>query len=204
MNPSLRSPCTYGSAPVSVVSLLRVGGRARSKKKRNTTGSSAPRCAHSEGSNCAARFPSFSLHKASGQAVVRLNGYDHFLGPFDSSISRERYARLIAEWEANGRARPVPRGCDAAIAQVIAAFWRHAKSYYRRPDGTPTSELTTFKAALRPLHRLYGSSVICDFGPLALQAVRTEMVRLGWSRRHINKHVNRIRMMVRCAESAAA
>lgn len=61
--------------------------------------------------------------------------------------------------------------------------------------------MATFKAALRPLHRLYGSSLICDFGPLALKAVRSEMVRLGWSRGHVNKQINRIRMMVRWAVS---
>jgi hypothetical protein len=50
--------------------------------------------------------PSYRLHKASGQAIVTLNGHDHLLGPFGSPESRVRYHELIGEWERRGR-KPV-------------------------------------------------------------------------------------------------
>jgi hypothetical protein len=51
----------------------------------------------------ATAFPSYRLHKQSGQAIVALNGRDHCLGPFGSLASREKYNRLIAEWLASGK-----------------------------------------------------------------------------------------------------
>ena len=49
------------------------------------------------------RIPQLSLHKASGKAVVRLNGRDHYLGVFGSPDAKIAYDRLIAEWLANNR-----------------------------------------------------------------------------------------------------
>ena len=46
----------------------------------------------------AKRTPSYRLHKPSGQAVVRLSGHDHYLGPHNSDLSRREYDRVIAEW----------------------------------------------------------------------------------------------------------
>src|SRR5438045_3477222 len=42
--------------------------------------------------------PRYCRHKASQQAVVRLDGIDHYLGPFGSPESHEAYERAIAEW----------------------------------------------------------------------------------------------------------
>ncbi len=47
--------------------------------------------------------PAYSHHRSSGQAIVRISGRDHYLGPHDSPESREKYDRLIAEWLSNGR-----------------------------------------------------------------------------------------------------
>ncbi len=43
------------------------------------------------------KIPAYSLHKASGQAVVRIQGRDHYLGVFGSPESHSRYSALIAE-----------------------------------------------------------------------------------------------------------
>ena len=42
--------------------------------------------------------PSYRHHKPSGQAVVTLNGLDHYLGPWKSKASKAEYDRLIREW----------------------------------------------------------------------------------------------------------
>ena len=46
----------------------------------------------------AKRKPSYTLHKSTGQARVRIDGKDHYLGTFGSHESRERYDELLAEW----------------------------------------------------------------------------------------------------------
>ncbi|MGD0462866.1 MAG: hypothetical protein ABSB74_10300 [Tepidisphaeraceae bacterium] len=49
------------------------------------------------------RLPRYRLHRRSGQAIVTLNGRDHYLGPHGSQTSIAEYDRLIAEWLTSGR-----------------------------------------------------------------------------------------------------
>ena len=51
-------------------------------------------------------IPQLGRHKASGQAVVCLNGKDHYLGRCGSAEAQAEYERLIALWLANGRRLP--------------------------------------------------------------------------------------------------
>ncbi len=70
-------------------------------------------------------FPAYQLHRASGQAVVTLNGRDCYLGPHNSNASRVEYDRLIAEWLANGRRRVGrDRGAPSpTILELVSAYW---------------------------------------------------------------------------------
>jgi hypothetical protein len=147
------------------------------------------------------RVPCYRLHRRSGQGIVTLNGRDHYLGPHGSQTSVDKYDRLIAEWLASGRSvqRQEDDSLAPSISHVIHAFWEHAKVHYRRPDGSPTSELDNFRQALRPLRRLYGTSSSLKFGPQALKAVREHMISLDWCRTNINKQVSRINSMFRWA-----
>jgi len=43
------------------------------------------------------RAPSYRLHRPSGQAVVTLDGRDHYLGKHGSRGSRAEYDRLVSE-----------------------------------------------------------------------------------------------------------
>jgi hypothetical protein len=138
--------------------------------------------------------PSYRRHRPSGQAVVTIGGRDHYLGPHGTKASRDEYDRVIAEFLANGR-RPPTAAADLTVAELVARFWTHAQVYYRLPDGTPTSELHTFKMAMGPLVKLYGRRPTAEFGPLALEAVRGAMVGRGWCRTHVNSQVARVKMI---------
>jgi integrase len=153
--------------------------------------------------------PRYRLHKQSGKAVVSLprgdgTYHDILLGLHDTPESRQEYARVIAEWEANGH-RPsqlsAAAGQDVTVAEVILAYWQHAQTYYRHPDGTPTKEADNIRLALRPLRRLYGHTPAVAFDSLALEAVRQEMIRAGHCRNRVNKDVSRIRRAFRWATS---
>jgi integrase len=150
-----------------------------------------------------ARVPSYRLHKPSGQAVVTLGGHDHYLGRHDSAESRAEYDRLIAEWLAQGRQQPAAQEEPAGptITEVLLRVWEEAEKHYRTPEGTPTRELDNLRDALRPLSRLYGQTAAKDFGPLALRAVREEMIRAGLCRQTVNARINRIRRAIRWAAS---
>jgi len=142
------------------------------------------------------RIPSYRQHKPSGQAVVTLNGKDHYLGPWGSDLSRNEYDRLVCEWLANGRRLPNSEANDITIVELIAGYLKFAKSYYAS-DRDTTSEYTCLRDALRPVRQLYGETLANDFGPLALKAVRQKMIDRGWCRTHINRQVNRVRRAFR-------
>jgi integrase len=126
--------------------------------------------------------PTYRLHKQSGQAIVTLTDgvggrRDVLLGKHGTSESRQEYARVIAEWEANGRRpRPGESKPGLSVNELILAFWAHAEVHYRREDGTHTNELNDWKLTLRPLKELYGTLPAAEFSPLKLEAVRQRMI----------------------------
>ena len=130
------------------------------------------------------------------KAFAVLDGKRHWLGQYDTPASREKYDQLIAEWLSHGRRLPVAAH-QSTVVELAARFWDHAKTYYRRPDGTATSSLAGYRIALRPLKRLYGSTRVADFGPRALKAVRQAMIDKGLSRGVVNQNVNLIRGVFR-------
>lgn len=152
------------------------------------------------------KTPAYRLHKPSGQAVVRLDGRDRYLGKHGTEASREAYHRLIAGWltaglERRDQSAAPPKFADLSVNEVLLAFDRHAERHYRDAAGEPTRERDNLKDALRPLRALYGHSSAREFGPLALRAVRDEMVRSGLSRPTVNARVNRIRRFFKWAAS---
>ncbi len=154
------------------------------------------------------KIPAYRHHKPTGQAVVRLDGRDIYLGRHGSDASREKYRRVVAEWLTTAGHRPPETSPSSmtptappSVAEVFLAFWHHAQEHYRAPDGTPSGELGNLKAALRPVLQLYSMTLAKDFGPLALRAVRDRMVAEGLARTSVNARVNRIRRAFKWAAS---
>jgi hypothetical protein len=54
------------------------------------------------------KLPSYRRHKISGQAIVTLDGRDHYLGDFGSPASKAEYDRLIVAWLDRGRRPAAP------------------------------------------------------------------------------------------------
>ena len=144
--------------------------------------------------------PTYKLHKATGQAYAIFNGKRRYFGRRELPESKARYDQAVAEWLANGR-RVRVAAPDLSVAELCAAFMRHAVTYYRKPDGTPTGTPWNYKAATGFLDRLYGTTDTAAFTPQALKAVREAMVRADWSRKTVNQGVNLIRAVFRWAVS---
>ena len=147
-------------------------------------------------------LPTYRLHKSSGQAIVTVynpdgSPRDILLGAFGSADSRERYARVCAGILPGGIY--VGSGDAAPVSAVALAFWAHAGVYYRRPDGSPTSELAEIRRSLKVLRELYGETAAAAFGPKALATVRDRMIGLGWCRPLVNKRIDRIKRMFKWA-----
>lgn len=146
------------------------------------------------------RLPSYRLHKASGHAVVTLNGRDIYLGPYNTDESRDRYKLVIQEWLACQKQLPPsgPTGCnsqtppDITINEVFIPYWEHVQEYYMK-NGKQTREVANIKAALAPLLQTYGTYPVRGFGPLSLKTYREMQVEGGFSRQVINKKLSRVK-----------
>jgi integrase len=140
--------------------------------------------------------PAYKLHKASGQARVRIEGKDVYLGPFGSRESKARYAALVAEW-CNPAGKPsLPtvrsRGSGLTVSEALLAFREHVESTYRK-DGKPTREVDNYGDALRPVRLLFGETPLADFGPVRFREVRQAMIAAGASRTTVNNRMGRVR-----------
>lgn len=155
-------------------------------------------------------LPSYLFHAQSGQARIRIDGRDHLLGPYGSDESRIRYAELVSKAAAGlpvdsfrgskrQSATSSQRESDMgpSVAELLLGYWRHANQYYRKPDGTPTSEIHCLKSALAPVRELFAMTPAQSFTPLMLKAVRERYIQAKWTRKNINKNVCRIRSVFR-------
>ncbi|MCA8942520.1 MAG: tyrosine-type recombinase/integrase [Planctomycetes bacterium] len=152
--------------------------------------------------------PKYRLHKPTGQAVVRIDGHDHYLGKHGSGESKERYGALVADFLTVGsrlEPEPDPRG-ERTVNEVIAAYWEHIeKSGRYMKNGQPTSERSWIRDSLRPLCALFGETPAAAFGPRRLHAVRTWLIESSLSngrklgRGTVNARTRRIVMLFRWA-----
>ena len=159
--------------------------------------------------------PSYRQRKGSDHAIVTLTDAvtkqrrDYWLGPHGSPESRERYHRLIAEWEAAGRRLPAPIDdphgpcAQTTVGEIVHAYWTWASQHQCAIDGN----LTT---VLQLLRRFFGSSPAAEFGPKKLRIVREAMAcgdpnsippRKPWTRQSVNKQTQRIASVFKWAAS---
>jgi len=135
--------------------------------------------------------PAYLLHKPTGQARVRIEGRDCYLGPYGSDESRIRYGQLVSKFaggqqidpvKSSGKRGSLPRNekpdPGPTVGELCVVFLEHAKSHYTKA-GKATSEICILKSCMRPLNDLYGRTPAAEFGPLALKAVREKMIALG-------------------------
>ncbi len=145
------------------------------------------------------RIPKYRLHKPTRYAVVRLNGRDIYLGMHGTNESRQLYQQVIAEWLANNRQLAARRELvespqAMSVAELMLAYLEFAESYYVK-NGRPTREQDNIRDAMRSVSPLYSKTLVADFGPSGLRAVRQRMMDDDLCRGVINSRVNRIRRM---------
>jgi integrase len=142
--------------------------------------------------------PAYRRHRASGQAVVTLNGVDHYLGTHGTAASKAEYDRITGEWLANGRQLKTARDdvSDLRIKELVVRYWKFADAHYQR-DGEPTRECDKIREVLDALIRLYGSTRVSDFGPVAFKAIRAKMVDSGLCISTIKDRLGKIRRMIK-------
>jgi len=140
--------------------------------------------------------PKYCRHKASNRAYVFVRGKRIYLGRHGSDESKAEYRRILGELEAKPKVAlattTLKALSDLTVNELVDAYADHVDAYYRKPSGEPTSEAALVGIALGPLLDLYGLTVANEFGPVALKAVRQAMIGRDWTRKSINRQVNRI------------
>lgn len=144
----------------------------------------------------------------SGQAFVRIDDRNYYLGKHGSPESFARYAVLIAEYRRNGLSLPtsfdlkslnplvesLTSGTAAVsvsthqadepilVKHLTAAYREHAKIAYAKCK----SELLRITQICRELEAYSGETLVDEFGPRALKALRQTWVESGRARKYIN------------------
>lgn len=88
--------------------------------------------------------PSYTLHKPTGQARVRIRGKDHWLVKHGSPESYEKYARLIHDWQQAPKTAPPS---ELTVGQLAMIYMQRCRRHYRKA-GEVTSEVSAVKIAL--------------------------------------------------------
>lgn len=146
-------------------------------------------------SNVTLSVPRPSRHKATGQAVVRLSGKDHYLGKYGTATAKAEYDRLIQRWLANGRR--LPQEDDAlSIAELVVAYLRFAGTYYVK-GGARTSEYAIIRQSMRWLRRFHREDTVSEFGPKSFKAIRERVIAENLSRHTVNTYMSCIRRCFR-------
>ncbi len=144
--------------------------------------------------------PAYRHYRPKNLAVVRIEGRDHYLGPYGSEASYERYHRLVAEWL--GPAPPLLPSLASPPPRPHAPHDQRVDLEVLdvRPRLLPEERRTDQRTILypnrsRPLRRLFGRTSTSEFGPKSLKVVGEHMVASGLCRTTINKYVHRIKRL---------
>lgn len=139
--------------------------------------------------------PKYSLHKATGQARVRIGGTDHYLGVFGSPESHAAYAKLVDAWLVHQSTKPTLR---LTVGQLTVRYLEHAQRYYVK-RGRPTGEVPMIKTALKRLNRVAKDAFADELSPQHMRAVQAQCIADGVCRNYVNHMTRRIRRMVKWA-----
>jgi integrase len=135
-------------------------------------------------------IPDYRKHRASGQAVVTLNGRDYYLGPHGTKVSKLEYDRIVAEWLASGRSPGFGASLEeVTIVELIADYVAFAKTYY----GTGrTSEYHRLVRIMKLLRSLYGRTPAASFGVKEFKAVRQQLMNGDLCRSYVNQTMQKV------------
>lgn len=143
--------------------------------------------------------PSYLLHRQSGRAravwtdTTGKRQQRLLNGPFDSQESRTAFATLLLELEASPQRVHPQDATGLTLNEFLLAYVEYAEQHYRGPNGKSTGEAEHVKLVVRHVRELYGDRSVCEFGPLALKAVRQRFIAAGWCRKSVNQQIERVK-----------
>ncbi len=157
---------------------------------------------------------------ASGQARIRINGKDYYMGVHGSPESRQEYARLAQEF-ANAPPGAVPIALAGKPSETrvtigkLLLLWEAAAL----ESQTDAETIVSVLGGAKPLDRLFGKTFVTDFDAKKLRDVRKAMISgdwmtadekkmrkargkaTAWAKSYVNKSIGKILRIFRWAEA---
>lgn len=155
------------------------------------------------------KTPAYRTRKGYDQALVTLTDSrtgkrrDYWLGAHGTPASRERYHRLVAEWESLQRRLPEPERAAPSpqdpgaltVGELIVRYWQWTGA------NNATREREHFRPVFRMLRDTDATTPVDAYGPRRLRLLRERMMRAepdadppraAWSRQYINQQTKRV------------
>ena len=128
----------------------------------------------------ARRIPAYVRHKASGQARVRINGKDHYLGPYGSPESKLKYDDLISTLVIAGEPTATTK-----LSTLLAAWWAECKRRYSKHGKGRYGNAVCWRPVIRLLRENHGKEPAESLGPATLRrTIEHAAEEKGWSLRY--------------------
>jgi integrase len=138
--------------------------------------------------------PKLSKH-SSGQAFVRVDGANRYLGRWGSAEARAAYREFARQWKPAPPKQAAPAMDRVMVVEVLAAYVEHATKVY------PPQTLAMYRVPVKLTREMFGDTPAKDFGPLKLEKVREAFVGRGMSRSVANRYTRLVVKMFRWAVS---
>lgn len=90
---------------------------------------------------------------------------------------------------------------NGRMANLVALYLKHAKSYYRKPNGVTTNQYLNVERSVGYLVKHCPTMLAEDFGPRKLKDIREIMIENNLSRSTVNKYIGIIKQMFKWAAS---
>jgi hypothetical protein len=94
------------------------------------------------------KIPAYREHTPSGQAHIRINGKDHYLGKYGTPESHDRYDEIVAEFVVGAQPES-----SRKLTGVLAAWWVECKRRYEAVQigrSSPFASDASFRYGVNP------------------------------------------------------
>lgn len=98
-------------------------------------------------------------------------------------------------WEQATRRIPTTHVASRTVDEICGLYIEHCSTYYRRQDGSPTSETRVCQCALRILRDMFGKRPVAELQHSDMLAMRDALIRQGLCRNTVNCYIERTRRM---------
>lgn len=127
--------------------------------------------------------------------ALRAPGAEHGLAADRPREMAEQAAARL--WEDACRENRARHGAKMlTVDNLCADYLAFAPTYYRHPDGTPTSEVANIRTGLRTFREIFGSAAVSELTHADMLVLRDALVRSGDARVTVNRRLGIVKRML--------